>query len=80
MSILLIRSEIAINTEDIQDVKGFEYTNPQSDELSEGYVIRVNTQTPQIDFICHDIKTAKYLYRSIVKSQRVIDINSIRGK
>jgi len=76
--ILLIRGKTLIDTTDIQDIRGLEYQGKPEDELSGKYVVRVFSKTPFIDFVCDTLPEAKELYKNLMKSRDVIDINEMR--
>lgn len=67
-----------INTDDIKDVQGLEYAGDPDDDLSGKYIVRVYSRTPFTDFICDDIAEAKYLYKQIQKSRKIVNINEMR--
>jgi hypothetical protein len=84
---LIIKSKIMINIDDIKDVQGLEYKKQpdnvspivkEENTLSDKYVVRVFSRTPFIDLLCDDIETAKFLYKSILKSRSVVNINEMR--
>lgn len=76
--ILIIKSKIAINPKEIIDIQGLEYRDIPEKE-SELYAVKVYMSTPYIYLLCDDIETAKILYKSLLKSRPVVDINEMRA-
>ena len=70
---LVIKAKVIIDTSELKSVEGLEYDGDE-----ELYLVRVHTKTPQINFICEDVSTAKYLHNAIMKSQPVVNIQDIR--
>ena len=84
---LIIESKILINIDNIKDVQGMEFKKPSNNvislskdynEILDKYVVRVFSNTPFVDLLCDDIETAKSLYKNILKSRNVVNINEMR--
>ena len=78
MEFLNIKSQVIINIDDIKDVQGLEYAGDPDDDLSGKYIVRVYSRTPFTDFICDDLNEAKYLYKNIQKSRKIVNIDEMR--
>ncbi len=76
--IILIKGKILIDTNDIQDIRGLEYQGKPEDELSGKFVVRVFSKTPFINLVCDTLPEAQQLYKNILKSRHVVDINEMR--
>lgn len=76
--IISITCKILVNTSDISDIRGLIYQGEESDPLSGKYVVRVFSKTPFIDIICNDLAEAKTMYKNILKSRDIVDINEMR--
>ncbi len=76
--IILIKGKILIDTNDIQDIRGLEYQGNPEDELSGKFVVRVFSKTPFINLVCNTLPEAQQLYKNILKSRHVVDINEMR--
>lgn len=76
--IVLIKGRTLIDISDIQDVRGLEYQGEHDEYLSGKFVVRVFSKTPFIDFVCNDLSEAQMLYKNLMKSRQVVDINELR--
>lgn len=84
--IILLRGCILIDTDDIQELQGLEYMpsteserkGKPEDELAGKFVVRVFSKTPFIDLVCDSLPEAQQLYKNILKSHHVVDINEMR--
>lgn len=76
--IILIKGKILIDTADIQDLRGCEYQGKPDEDLSGKFVVRVFSKTPFIDLVCDSLPEAQQLYKNILKSRHVVDINEMR--
>lgn len=76
--IILIKGKILIDTADIQDIRGCVYQGKPDEYLSSRYVIRVFSKTPFIDLVCDSLPETRQLYRNILKSRHIVDINEMR--
>lgn len=76
--ILMVKGRILINTNDIYDVRGLEYTGKYEDELNGKYVVRIFSKTPFIDIVCSSLTEAQITYKNIQKSRRIVNINEMR--
>ena len=76
--ILMIKGKVLIDVSDIQDVRGLEYQGEHDEYLSDKFVVRVFSKTPFIDFVCNDLSEAQMLYKNLMKSRQVVDINELR--
>lgn len=76
--IILIKGKILIDMADIQDVRGLEYQGKPDYDLSGKFVVRVFSKTPIIDIVCDTLPEAQQLYKNILKSRHVVDINEMR--
>lgn len=75
---IVVEGEIVIETSDIYDIKGLKYEGKESEYLNDKYIVRVFSKTPFINLVCNSLPEAKELYRDIMKSRNVIDINEMR--
>ena len=76
--IILIKGKILIDTADIQGLRGCEYQGKPNEDLSGKFVVRVFSKTPFIDLICNSLPEAQQLYKNILKSRHVVNINEMR--
>lgn len=76
--IVQIKGKILIDTADIQDLKGLEYQGEHDEYLSGKFVVRVFSKTPFIDLLCDDLQQAQMLYRNLMKSRHIVDLNEMR--
>lgn len=76
--VLIIKGKILIDSEDIKDVRGLEYKSEVEDALTGTYVVRVFSKTPFIDIACDSLSEAQTLYKNILKSRHVVNINEMR--
>ena len=76
--IVLIKGRTLIDISDIQDIRGLEYQGEHDEYLSGKFVVRVFSKTPFIDFVCNDLSEAQMLYKNLMKSRQVVDINELR--
>lgn len=76
--LIVVKGKIMIDTNDIQDLRGLEYVGEPEDSLTGKYVVRVFSKTPFIDFVCESLPEAKALYKNILKSRHIVDINEMR--
>lgn len=76
--IVLIKGRTLIDISDIQDVRGLEYQGEHDEYLSGKFVVRVFSKTPFIDFVCNDLSEVQMLYKNLMKSRQVVDINELR--
>lgn len=75
--LIVVKGKIIIDTNDIQDLRGLEYVG-EPEELSGKFVVRVFSKTPFVDFVCESLPEAKALYKNILKSRHIVDINEMR--
>ena len=84
--IILIKGKILIDTADIQDIRGLEYQGKPDNDLSGKFVVRVflrsgscqGSPCPFIDLVCESLSEAQQLYKNILKSRHIVDINEMR--
>ena len=76
--VLMIKAKILINVDDINDIRGLEYTGKPDDDLTGKYVVRIFSNTPFIDIVCETLPEAQRTYRNINKSRHVVNINEMR--
>ena len=76
--IILIKGKVLIETADIQEVRGLEYQGKPDYDLTGKFVVRVFSKTPFIDIVCASLPEAQQLYKNILKSRHIVDINEMR--
>ncbi len=76
--IILIKGKVLIETADIQEVRGLEYQGKSDYDLTGKFVVRVFSKTPFIDIVCDSLPEAQQLYKNILKSRHIVDINEMR--
>jgi hypothetical protein len=77
-NIVLIKGKVLVDVSDIQDIKGLEYQGGQDEYLSDKFVVRIFSKTPFIDILCDELSDAQMLYKNLMKSRQVVDINELR--
>ena len=76
--IVLIKGKVLIDTADIQDIRGLEYQGEHDEYLSDKFVVRVFSKTPFIDVLCDTLPEAQMLYKNLMKSRHIVDLNEMR--
>ena len=76
--LIAIKGMVVINIDDIEDVRGLEFKGEPEEDLSGKFIVRVFSKTPFINFVCESLPDAKVLYKNILKSRHVVDINEMR--
>lgn len=83
--VILIKGKILIDTSDIQEIRSLEYQGKPDEDLTGKFIVRVflscatsKSKTHFIDIVCDTLSDAQRLYKNILKSRHIIDINKMR--
>jgi len=79
-NIVMIKCQILIDSDKIQDIHCLEYIGSYDEELTGKYFVRVLSKEPCVDIVCGTIEDMQKTYINLIKSQSVVDINKMRRK